>query len=318
MGTVIKDVQATKVQKHAGFQWPIHLTLEQRRAFWAYVFLLVPISYLTVTRFIPIFASFNMSFRKWTILSPNRPWVGLDNYATMLTDARLQTSLENTLTIAILKVPLELVFALAIALLLHRIPKRRDLFRLIYFIPFMTIGPAVAKVWRWAFMPQRGPINLFLGGLDFPQQPFLQDPNQALYAMIAVLIWVGLGFSTVLMLAGLSQIPQTFYEAAKIDGANSWQLFQHITIPLLNPTLVLYTVTSTIGALQTFTMAFLLVPKPRGGYSDSLRTVMLHIYESGFGNLRMGYAAAITVSILIFMIVLTLIQFRILSRKFDY
>jgi multiple sugar transport system permease protein len=181
----------------------------------------------------------------------------------------------------------------------------------------MTIGPAVAKIWRWAFAPQRGPINLTLDAVGLPQQPFLNDPDQALYAMIVVLIWAGLGFSTVLMLAGLTQIPRIYYEAALVDGANNRQLFRHITLPLLNPTLVLYLVTSTISALQTFTMAFLLTAAP-GGILDSTRTVMLHVYEVGFTRLKMGYAASITVSVLIFMLVLTVIQLRVTTRRFEY
>jgi len=294
------------------------LTNKQRQSLWGYIFLLIPLIYLSITYFIPTFSAINMSFRKWAILSPAKPWVGIDNYANMLNDTRLIKSLQNTFIIVILKVPIELVIALGIALLLNRIPKFRGVYRLIYFIPFMTIGPAVAKVWKWAFMPQLGPLNIIVQNLGLPTQPFLQSPDQALFAMIAVIIWSSLGFSTVIMLAGLNQIPVTMYEAARIDGASGWQQFRYITIPLLNASIVLYTVTSTIAALQTFTLAFLLVDSPKGGYLDSIRTLSLHVYQTAFRQFKMGYASAITVGMLIIMIILTLVQLRVLSRDIKY
>jgi multiple sugar transport system permease protein len=197
----------------------------------------------------------------------------------------------------------------------------RGLYRLIYFIPFMTVAPAVARVWKLAYVPQVGTFNLILERLGLPQQPFLQSPGQALYAVIAVIIWQSIGFAVVIMLAGLNQIPAVYYEAAQLDGASPVQLLRHVTLPLLNSAIVFLTVTLTIGALQTFTVVFLLTSdmgSTMGGPLDATRTLVLHIYDYGFRRYEMGYAAAMTVVMFVMMITLTLLQLRLIGRRVEY
>jgi multiple sugar transport system permease protein len=296
-------------------------TLSRRRMLWGYVFLLVPFGYLLIVRIIPTFISLNMSLRHWSVLSPDRTWVGLDNFVRLASDDRFWFSLRNTLAIAAIAVPTQILLALGISLLLNRITRFRGLFRLIYFVPFMTVLPAVARVWRWAYVPEIGTINVLLQVFGLPTQPFLQSPKQALYAIIAVIIWQGLGFAVVITLAGLNQIPRVFYEAAELDGASAWQQLRHITVPLLNTTLVFLAITLTIAALQTFTLVFIMQSgsgHDLGGPLNSTRTLVLHIYDYGFKRYEMGYASAITVVMLVIMMVFAITQITLLNRRIEY
>ncbi|NIM94016.1 MAG: ABC transporter permease subunit [Anaerolineales bacterium] len=303
-----------------GLNIPIKLSLGQRRMLWGYVFLLIPFGYLVVVRFIPTFLSLNMSFREWSILNPQKTWVGLDNFIQLAGDVRFWKSLGNNFTIALIAVPIQIFLSLGIALLLNRIVKFRGLFRLIYFIPFMTVTPAVARVWRWAYVPQIGTFNTILRSLGLPEQPFLLSTEQALYSVIAVIIWQSIGFAVVIMLAGLNQIPKVYYEAAELDGANAWQILRHVTIPLINTSIVFLAITLTIGALQTFTLVFLFSPSSSqlGGPLDATRTLVLHIYDYGFKRYEFGYAAAMTVVMLVLMVSLSLIQLRVLAKRIEY
>jgi len=294
-----------------------------RRMLWGYVFLLIPFAYLVAVRFIPTIIALNMSFREWSILSPVRTWVGLENFQTLIHDDRFYASLRNTLTIAAIAVPVQIGLSLGISLLLERIPRFRGLFRLIYFVPFMTVLPAVARVWRWAYVPEIGTFNHILTALGLPSQPFLQSPDQALNSIIAVIIWQSLGFAVVITLAGLNQIPREFYEAAELDGASSWQRLWNITLPLLNASLVFLAITLTIGALQTFTLVFIITSGSSAGHDlggplNSTRTLVLHIYDYAFKRYQMGYASAVTVVLLVLTMALAVLQLTLLTRKVEY
>jgi multiple sugar transport system permease protein len=292
---------------------------------WGYVFLAIPFGYLVAVRFIPTVMALNMSFREWSILSPVRTWVGVENFVTLWGDTRFWASLRNTLIIAAIAVPIQIVLSLGISLLLERITHLKSLYRLIYFVPFMTVLPAVARVWRWAYVPEVGTFNAILRSLGLPPQPFLQSPDQALFAIIVVIIWQSLGFAIVITLAGLNQIPTVYYEAAELDGANAWQRLWNVTLPLLNSSLVFLAITLTIGALQTFTLVFIMTGggsgsagHDLGGPLDSTRTLVLHIYDYAFKRYQMGYASSVTVVLLVLTMALAVLQLTLLSRKVEY
>lgn len=298
---------------------PVRLTWAQQLSIWPYIFLLIPIAYFTVVRFVPTLSTFNMSFRDWSLLQQEQEWIGLDNFIEMPQDRRLVKAFTNVVIIVALMVPLEILVSLAISLMLINIVKGKGIYRLIYFIPFMTITPVVGKVWKYILAVQRGPVNLLLQEVGLPQQPFLTSPDQALYLLIGVMVWSGIGFSTVILVAGLMQIPKTYYEAAKIDGANNWYLFWHITLPLLNPALVFVAVITTLRAIREFTLPYVMAPRGSiGGPSNSLLTLMMHIYVNGFQRLDMGYAAAITVCMLLIMMAVSLLQIKVIGRKIEY
>jgi multiple sugar transport system permease protein len=294
------------------------LTFGQRRAIWAYIFLFVPLLFFIIIRFAPTLFAMSVSFFKWDILSPNKPWVGLTNYETLYADPVFWQSLTNTLLYVALSVPLQLVVGLAFALLLQAAAHWKGFFRALYFIPFVTSTVAISWVWRWLYQPSFGPLNKLLALIGLPEQKFLMSPDQALPSIVIAIVWQALGFYIIIFLAGLEAIPTDFYEAAKIDGARVWDLFRHITLPLLNPTIVFLTVIGTINAIQVFTQVLNMSFQGMGGPLDSTKSLVLFIYQQGFKSFKMGYASAGTVVLFALILVITIIQLRVTTRRVEY
>lgn len=299
------------------------LSLRRRRQLWAYAFMLIPLFFFLAIRIGPTLFALNVSVREWNILSPEKPFVGLANFENIWQDFQnpksvVRHAFQNTFAYVIIGVPVQLVLALAVALMLDRINKLVGLFRAIYFIPFVTSTVAISWVWRWMYQPRFGPINILLSFLGLPEQNFLRDPDQALLSIAAVAIWQGLGFAIVIFLAGLKQIPQMYYEAARIDGASRRQLFRHVTLPLLNPTIVYLVVLQSIRFLRMFTQVINMTRQGDGGPLNSTVTVVLHMYREGFGRYKMGSAAALMVVLFLIIMVITLVQMRLLTRRVEY
>lgn len=299
------------------------LSLRRRRQLWAYAFILIPLFFFLAIRIGPTLFALNVSVREWNILSPEKPFVGLANFERIWQDFQnpksvVRRAFQNTFSYVIIGVPTQLVLALAIALMLDRITRLVSLFRAIYFIPFVTSTVAISWVWRWMYQPRFGPINLLLSFLGLPEQNFLRDPDQALLSIVAVAIWQGLGFAIIIFLAGLKQIPQMYYEAARIDGANRWQLLRRVTLPLLNPTIVYLVVLQSIRFLRMFTQVITMTRQGDGGPLNSTVTVVLHMYREGFGRYKMGSAAALMVVLFLIIMMITLAQMRLLARRVEY
>lgn len=290
------------------------LTLKQQKYIFVYSCLLIPLLFFISIRFAPTLYSFNVGFREWDILSPEKPFVGMGNYIALFQDEVFVKSLKNTMIYVIFGVIGQIVVGLGIALLLQRINKFVGFFRVIYFIPFVTSIVAVSWVFKWLLM-NNGIVNDLLLKVGLPSQLFLNSPTQAIYVIIATMIWQGLGFQMVIFLAGLENIPKMFYEAADIDGANGWNKFWHITIPLLNPTIVFSAVIGSINFLQTFTQVQNMT---LGGPLNSTKTLVLYIYELAFQQFKMGYASAATVILFLIILLITLFQMKVLTKKFDY
>lgn len=301
----------------------LNLSLNRRRQMWAYIFLLIPLAFFLFIRLYPTVFAFNMSLRDWNPLASTQPFVGVDNFREMAEEfadpkSATRKAFQNTFIYVLFGVPSQLVLALVIAVMLNHIRRLVDLFRAVYFIPFVTSTVAIAWVWRWLYQPQFGPLNLLLSAFHLPQQPFLKSPSQALPSITAVAVWQGIGFAIIIFLAGLQQIPQVYYDAAKIDGAGRWSLFRHITLPLLNPTIVYLTVLQTITFLRMFTQVLNMTRQGEGGPLNSTTTVVLRVYREAFGSLNMGYAAALTVVLFVIILGITIIQLRFLTRRFEY
>ncbi|HEY1294346.1 MAG TPA: sugar ABC transporter permease [Chloroflexota bacterium] len=295
------------------------MTLARRRALTAYVLLAIPLAFFVLVRIVPTLSALQVAFYEWDMLSDSRPFVGLENFQRLPTDAAFLAAMGNTLKYLVLGVPTGLALALAIALALSRIRRLAGLFRTIYFIPFVTSLVAVSWVWRWLYQPQRGTLNVLLGLVGIPPQQFLQSTSQALPSIVAVNVWHDLGFQIVIFLAGLSAIPDVYYEAARLDGAGRWNLFRHITLPLLNPTIVFLAVTSAISSLQVFTQVQNMSAQGTGGPLNSTLSLVLYVYQKAFGGAyQMGYASAMTVVLFSLILLVTLIQLRVLSRRYDY
>jgi len=282
------------------------------------VLLSVPLAFFLFIRIVPTLSALQVAFYQWDMLSDERPFVGLANFQRLAADTVFAKALLNTLAYVLLGVPTGLVLALGIALALNRVRRFAGLFRTVYFVPFVTSLVAVSWVWRWLLQPQRGSINELIGLVGIPPQPFLQSTSQALPSIVAVNVWHDLGFQVVIFLAGLQAVPETYYEAARLDGAGRWALFRSITLPLLNPTLVFLAVTSTISSLQVFTQVQNMSAQGTGGPLNSTLSLVLYVYQKAFGGAyQMGYAAAMTVVLFGLILLVTLIQLRLLSRRYE-
>ena len=265
--------------------------------------------------------SFNVSLREWDLLSQNKPFVYLQNYKDLALDKTFHAALLNTLKYVLVGVPVQLIISLGIAMLLNNIKKGVGFFRTIYFLPYVTSVVAVSWVWRWMFMRQGGVVNSIFGFMGIAGQPFLDSTSQAIYVVMGNIIWQSIGFNTIIFLAGIKQIPKTFYEAASIDGATKWRQFINITIPLLNPTVVYLTVMATISTLQVFTQVFNITGGGQGnpgGPLNSTISIVLYIYQLAFVNQKMGYASAATVVLFTIIISISLIQLKFFTKKVDY
>ena len=292
--------------------------LGTRRALWAYTFLLVPLLFFLTIRLAPAFSALYISLHEWNIISPSKPFVGLQNFRLLAHDPSFGRAAVNTIRYVLVGIPAQIALGLVLALALRRINRFRGLFRALYFMPFVTPIVAAAWVWQWMYSQNFGPLNGLLAALGLPLQPFLRSPAQALYAVTAMTVWQFLGFQVVIFLAGLEAIPRVYYEAAAVDGASGWRLFRHMTVPLLNPTLVFSAVYGTIVYLQLFTQVLNMTFGDQGGPLASTLTMVLYVYQLGFQRFKMGEAAAATAVLFAVILVITLLQMRVLSKPVEY
>ena len=291
------------------------MTLEQRRWVWAYIFISIPLLFFLSIRIGPTLYAFWMSLHHWDPIALERPFLGLQNYQDLARDEVFWKAMRNTWIYVLVGVPVSLVVSLAIALGLQRLTRYVGFYRVLYFVPFVTSLVAVGWVWRWMYMPN-GLFNDVLGGIGLGPSTFLGHPNTAIYAIIVTTIWQGLGFQIIIFLAGLESIPAVYHEAAAIDGATSWEQFRHITIPLLNPTLVFLVITGVISNLQVFTQIRAMSSAGTGGPLNSTISVVLYVYQQAFQSMpsKMGYASAMTVVLFAIILLITIVQLKVFSR----
>ncbi|MBL4750369.1 MAG: sugar ABC transporter permease, partial [Amylibacter sp.] len=254
------------------------LTIRQKRIVWAYSFLALPLVFYIVIRFYPTANAFVLSFQEWNLLS-DRTWTGLDNFKKLWHDEVFWKVFKNTFVYLLLGTPISLVMAFFIAFQLDKVRFMHGLLRALYFLPFMTSAVAMAWVWRWFYQPVPiGLINNFIAGFGIPQIEFLNSTTNALPSVLAPAVWAGLGFQIIIFMAGLRAIPQTYYEAARIDGVSSWTVLFEITIPLLKQTIVFLVVFSSIGFLRIFDHVFNMTTLDPGGPLNSTKPLVLMIY----------------------------------------
>jgi multiple sugar transport system permease protein len=287
---------------------------------WAYAFLLIPTLFFLGVRIGPTFYAFWMSLHQWDPIALSHPFIGLDNFRGLRHDDVFWKALRNTWVYVIVGVPVSLVLSLLIALGLQRLTRYVGFYRVLYFAPYVTSLVAVGWVWRWMYMPN-GLFNDVLSWFGLGPYGFLTRPDSALYSILAMTIWQGLGFQVVIFLAGLESIPPVYQEAAQVDGASGWQLFRGITFPLLNPTLVFLTVTGVINYLQVFTQIRAMSSGGTGGPLNSSISLVLYVYQQAFTALpsKMGYASAMTVVLFLMILAITILQLKLFSRdNLDY
>ncbi len=268
---------------------------------------------IAVFFFLPMAAALLLGFTDFDIYALGRldrlRWVGLENYRRLLADPLFWQALVNTAYFVVLGGPLSVLVSLGTALLVnHRLARWRGVFRSLLFLPVVTTLVAVAVVWRYLYQPRQGLLNHLLGLAGLPPIDWLGDPHWAMPAIVLMAVWKNFGFNMVVFVAGLQSIQRRLYEAAEIDGADGWQQFRHITLPMLAPTFLFVTVITLIGYCQLFAEPYVMT---QGGPSDSTLSIALLVFQEGFRWWNLGYAAAI--SFMLFLIVLagTLLQARL-------
>ncbi len=282
--------------------------------FWGYVFLAPTIIGLALFTAGPVIGVFSMSFTSWDMLSPPK-WTGFANYVDLTRTPLFWKSLINTLYYTAGTVPIGVGLSLALAILLNRKLKGIIFFRTIYFLPVVSSMVAVGVIWSWLYNAQFGLINWILMKFGLSPVSWLSSTEWAMPAVIIMSIWKLLGFYAVLFLAGLQAIPNQYYEAARIDGANWWHNFRHITLPLLSPMTLFVLIMSFIYSFQVFEQTYIL---SYGGPANATLTTVYYLFLNAFSWFKMGYAAAVGFVLFIFIFLITMLQLRLQSRWVHY
>ena len=304
-----------------------------------YLYILPALIIVLVFRTLPILSSFTASFTDYDI-GGFHGFVGFANYARMLSDARFWQSVLNTVFFVLGVVPAGLLIPLFLAMLLRRKLAGKSFYRTIYFLPVVTSAVAISVVWTWLYNPEAGPINqiitalggepllwlreprgifeMMLSPLGIHPKGVFAGPSLALVSLMMVSIWKSTGYNTVLFLAGLENIDETYYEAAKLDGAGAWGTFRHITWPLLSPTTYYVLIMSTIVSFKTFALVYVMTPPPGGGPLGTTNVMVFYLFQKAFDRFDIGYASAISVFLFLILLSLTIVQRRIAGKRVYY
>ena len=278
-----------------------------------YLFILPSLTHIILFLFIPLGFSLFLSFTDWRGTNIyNAPWVGLDNYEFMMGDRRFWNAMQNSAYYTLLSVPLGMAISLGVAVVMNQKLRGTYFFRTLFFMPVISSWVAVSVIWITILDPQAGILNYLLTSIGLPSVNWLGDPSTAMPSIVIIAIWKGLGFQMIIWLAGLQAVPEVLYEAASIDGANSWQKFRSITLPLLAPTSFFLFVTGVIGSFQVFSPVYVIT----GGGPRGATDVAVHrIYLRAFEGFDMGYASAQAWVLFAIIFVLTLVQFWVRRRR---
>ena len=281
---------------------------------WGYLFLLPQLIGLQVFSLIPLLSVFYLSMTSWDGLGPIT-FVGLQNFLDQIKSDDLHIALLNTLYYTIIAVPGGLIFALLIALGLNNV-RGKTVYRVLYFMPFITGSVAVGVIWSFLLNSDFGLINSVLRAwFHSSGVGWLTDSRFVIPSIALVGIWQGLGFNMIIFLAGLQGIPVSYSEAARIDGANKLQLFFRVTLPMLTPTIFFTTVISILSSFQVFDLTFILTG---GGPGKDSYTMVYHIYHLGFETSTFGPASAAAVILFVILLAITAIQFRLQRQWVNY
>lgn len=261
-----------------------------------------------------VFATILISFLNWDLITPPT-WAGLDNFAKLFTDPVFHKSLVTTLKFSLLYVPGVLITSLAVAVLLNRKIRGVSIFRTVYFLPVVSSAVAVGLVWSWIYARENGLLNLIIESVGGQPVNWLGSQN-VLVAVTLVNIWGAVGEGMIIFLAGLQAVPRDYYDAAQVDGANEWQQFWRITLPLITPSIFFQSILSTINAMQAFEYVYILTRQAGGG--STMPVLMFTIYRNGFNWFRMGQASSQALVLALIIFSLTLIYFWLQRRWVTY
>jgi multiple sugar transport system permease protein len=281
---------------------------------WVWIFLGPTIFGLLFGTLGPVLAAVGISFTEWDVITPPI-FAGLENYEKLIADPTFAKALLNTVYYVGVMVPVSTILSLLFAFLLNQRLRAVTWYRTAYFLPVVSSTVAVALVWSWIYSKDFGLLNYVLRQFGVEPIGWLSSTTWAMPAVIMMGIWGNLGAGIVIFLAGLQSISESYYEAASVDGANGFQRFFRITVPLITPSLFFYFIITMISAFQTFESIYIMT---RGGPVNSTTTMVYYIYRNGFRNFKMGYASSQAIVLFSVIMVLTLIYWRLQDRWVVY
>jgi multiple sugar transport system permease protein len=276
----------------------------------AYLFIAPGMLIFSVFTLAALVFAFYLTFHRWSIIEPDKPYVGTQNYEDMIHDERFVQSVLNTVYFAGASIPLTMAIGLGLALLLNQPLRGRAVFRTAYYLPVVTPFVVSALLWKWLYNGDFGLFNYYLVKGHIIDEPllWLSDKDLAMPSVVLMSVWSGVGFSMVVYLAGLQAIPHELYESAKLDGAGTLRRIRYVTIPLLRPTTLFLLVMGIIGSLQVFTQIFVMTS---GGPVNKTTTMVYYMYQWAFKYYDMGYASTLAFALFAMLLVFTTFQLRL-------
>ncbi len=294
---------------------PRFLSLKQRQYAFAFLFVLPALVNFAIFRYIPIIMAGEASLYDYSLLGGFGSFVGAKNYLRALEDDLFWSSMWVSIQYALMKVPLQVVLALLMAIFVSRAVRGMGTMRTIIFIPVVTSLVVGAMLWSLIYNKDLGLLQSLFGLFGLRHNGFLSNPDMALPSIVFMMVWKEVGFSMIIYVAGLKGIPEMFYEAAKMDGASPLQRFFYITLPLLKPVTLFVVVTQTISAMQVFVPIFVMT---QGGPFFATNAIVYYIYQNGFAYNDMGYASALSFFVLALLVLISYFQFRLLKGQAEY
>ncbi|PAV30764.1 sugar ABC transporter permease [Virgibacillus profundi] len=295
---------------------PLKLNDKKSEIIWGYILIAPAFAILLIFHILPALSSFWFALTEWNgMTAPS--FIGLENYINMFKDEQFMQSVVNTTIFTAGSVSLSVIVAVFFAVQLNKKIRARAFYRSVYFLPFVIMLVAVGTTFSWVFNSQFGLVNQILGFFGLPTPSWITNPELLMTTMILADVWHKLGYNLVILLAGLQSIPRTFYEAADIDGANSFQKFWTVTLPLLSPSLFFVIIISLINSFKMFDLVFIMT----GGNPillEGTSTMVYNIYEQAFTYSYMGYASAQSILLFFIIMIATLIQFYLQKKWVHY
>ncbi len=316
MSSVVLRGRATQQTKRQRF----YQRLSFEETFWGWAFVLPAVLGLIIFKLGPVLASLGLSFTRYEIISAPS-WIGLANYAKLINDDLWLKSVWVTLKYVGLFVPSALITAYAIAMLMSHDLRGINFYRTVWYLPSVVPAVASATIWRWGLHPEFGPINYPLKVLGLPAPRWLTDPDWIIPSIVFISLW-GLGNTVLIFLASIKGVPRSFYEAAEVDGANAWERFRHVTLPLTSSIIFYQLIVSVIGSFQVFGVAYVLfVSNPSAssaGPDNAALFYVLYMFRNAFGYFRNGYASAMAWVLFVVIMLLTALLFYSQKRWVYY
>ena len=279
-----------------------------------YIFALPYIIHFSVFTAFPLVFSFLLIFHQWDIISPMK-WVGFNNFVRLSQDTLFFKAVGNTIIFLSIHIPLQIVIALTLAEFLNQKIRFRGFFRAAYFMPVVVSGVVITILWQQLYAQDTGVLNSLLADIGLKKLPWLTSSKLAMPSIAIMATWKNVGLYVVLFLVGLQTVPKYMYEAAEIEGASHWQKFRYITLPMINPTMILVVILSTIGGFSLFIEPYIMTA---GGPLNSTLSAMLYIYQQAFSFYHMGYAATLGFFFALVVFSVILIQKKIIETEVHY